>query len=124
MTLLDYFENTKGSGVLATANSKGDVDVAIYARPHVIDEENIAFIMNERLSYHNIVENPKAAYIFQEDGPGYQGKRLYLTKTRQDSNPETINAFRRKCSNHTYSEETKKHLVYFHIDKIRKIIDK
>ena len=49
MTLYDYFENTSGTGVLATANSNGNVDIAIYARPHVIDENTVALIMNERL---------------------------------------------------------------------------
>lgn len=29
-----YFENTKGTGVLATADSDGKVDAAIYSRPH------------------------------------------------------------------------------------------
>ena len=39
MNLSDYFENTTGTGVLATADSNGNVDVAIYARPHVIDKK-------------------------------------------------------------------------------------
>jgi hypothetical protein len=29
MSLTEYFENTKGLGVLATANSNGDVDAAL-----------------------------------------------------------------------------------------------
>ncbi len=34
MNLSDYFDNTKGYGVLATADSSGKVDAAVYARPH------------------------------------------------------------------------------------------
>ena len=96
MNLSEYFENTKGTGFLATADSKGNVDIAIYARPHVIDEQTVAFIMNERLSYANISSNPKAAYLFLEQGPGYKGKRLYLTKTKQQDDPEVIASMRRR----------------------------
>ena len=81
MSLADYFENTKGLGVLATSDSDGNVDIAIYSRPYVIDETTIAFSMLERLSYANIQSNPRAAYLFMERGEGYVGKRLYLTKT-------------------------------------------
>ena len=44
MSLRDYFENTQGFGVLATADADGAVDVAVYARPHVIDDHTVAFI--------------------------------------------------------------------------------
>ena len=43
MSLAEYFEQVKGTGVLATANDKGQVDAAIYSRPHVIDSETVAF---------------------------------------------------------------------------------
>jgi len=50
MKLSEYFENTDGTGVLATADDKGNVDAALYARPHCLDETTVAFVMNERLS--------------------------------------------------------------------------
>jgi hypothetical protein len=34
MNQFDYFENTEGTCVLATSDNNGNVDVAIYARPH------------------------------------------------------------------------------------------
>ncbi len=34
MSLTDYFETVEGTGILATADSEGNVDLAIYARPH------------------------------------------------------------------------------------------
>jgi hypothetical protein len=45
MDLKTYFENSEGLGVLATADSQGKVDVALYARPHVVDENTIGLIM-------------------------------------------------------------------------------
>ena len=62
----DYFENTKGVGVLATADADGKVNVAIYARPHFLDDNDgntASFIMNERLSYANILENPHSSAL-------------------------------------------------------------
>ncbi|MBC8875369.1 MAG: hypothetical protein H8E44_38585 [Planctomycetes bacterium] len=57
MNLREYFENTKGVGVLATADSNGKVNAAIYARPHFLDpddDETLTFIMAERLSHANV----------------------------------------------------------------------
>ena len=36
--LSEYFEKTKGTGILATADAEGHVNVAVYARPHVPDD--------------------------------------------------------------------------------------
>ena len=121
MSLSDYFENTAGTGVLATADSEGNVDVAVYAKPHAIDENTIAFIMNERLSYQNITSNPKAAYLFLEDCPGYKGKRLYLTKIKEETDKALIDSIRRKSEKH-HEVDSNKHLVYFSVDKIRALV--
>ena len=73
MELSKYFEEAKGSGILATADSEGKVDVAVYARPHFLDDGSLAFIMRDRLSYQNLQSNPQAAYMFIEDKPGHCG---------------------------------------------------
>ena len=84
MDLKTYFENTDGLGVLSTADTDGNVDAAIYATPHVMDESTIAFIMRPRTSFSNVQQNPRAVYMYIEKGPGYQGQRLYLEKTGGD----------------------------------------
>jgi len=122
MNLADYFENTVGTGVFATADSNGNVDIAIYARPHVIDEKTVALIMNERLSYKNLSSNPKAAYLFLEKVPGYKGKRLYLTKTREETDFELIESMRRRKTDKYQETDMKKYLVYFDINKIRPLV--
>ena len=121
MNQSDYFENTEGTGVLATSDRNGNVDVAIYARPHIIDEKTVAFIMNERLSYQNTTSNPKAAYLFLENCPGYKGKRLYLTKIKEETDKELIDSIRRKTEKH-HEVDLKKHLVYFRVDRIRALV--
>jgi len=120
--LANYFENTNGTGVLATSDLEGNVDAAIYARPYVIDEKTIAFSMLERLSYTNIQANPKAAYLFIERGEGYTGKRLYLTKTREETDPERIKELKKKHSKIFSPDQINRHIVYFKVEKIRVLV--
>ncbi|OHB56344.1 MAG: pyridoxamine 5'-phosphate oxidase [Planctomycetes bacterium RBG_13_44_8b] len=122
MSLADYFETTEGTGVLATCDSRGNVDIAIYARPYVIDKNTIAFSMAERLSYTNIQSNPKAAYLFIEKGQGYKGKRLYLTKAGEESNSQRIKEIKSKRISSHKTTAIEKHLVYFTVDKTRPIV--
>ncbi len=80
MELKDYFKGHKGFGVLSTSDLKGRVNAAVYAEPHIIDKDRVAFIMADKLTRANIEKNPYAAYLFKDDGPGYKGVRLYLKK--------------------------------------------
>ena len=118
MDLKTYFENTKGVGVLSTADSEGKVDSALYARPHVMDDGTVALIMRDRLSHANLQSNPKAAYLFLEEGSGYKGKRFFLTKVSEEQDSEKIESMRRRC----YAPDDRMHqgnvfLVYFQIDR-------
>jgi predicted pyridoxine 5'-phosphate oxidase superfamily flavin-nucleotide-binding protein len=125
MSLKDYFENAKGVGVLATADADGKVNVAVYARPHFLDPEDDdspTFIMNERLSYANVQTNPNAAYLFIEEGDGYIGKRLALTKTGEEHDQEKIKALRRRNLPDECYEGKTQHLVSFRADGVRPLI--
>jgi hypothetical protein len=118
MNLSEYFEKTKGVGVLATADSEGKVDAAIYARPHIMEDGSIAFIMRNRLSYANVRSNPHAAYIFVEDGDGYKGKRLYLIKIKEEQNRELIQEISRRSYDSDKGDlKESRYLVYFRLEK-------
>jgi hypothetical protein len=123
MKLSEYFAQTKGTGVLATADAGGKVDAAIYGRPHFIDEDSIAFIMADKLSHANLQMNPSAVYLFKEND-AYEGKRLYLTRIREEKNSSLIDKLRRSHHSSVKSggEEEPKFLVYFKIDKVRKLV--
>lgn len=115
MTLKAYFEEKKGTGVLATADSEGKVDAAIYSRPHFMEEGMIAFIMRDRLTHQNLQSNPHATFLFIEHGPGYSGKRLFLKKVREENNPELVKKLKRR--KYTDDNEAPRFLVYFTIEK-------
>ena len=124
MKLDEYFEKKAGIGVLATADDKGIVNAALYARPHFMDEETIVFIMADRLSHNNLQSNPHAAYLFLESGDKYVGKRMHLTKIKEEKDSPLIATLRRRK---TYDEKKSlesetKYLVYFRIDKVLPLI--
>lgn len=123
MSLSEYFQSADGIGVLATSDSDGNVDLAVYSRPYVIDENKIAFSMLERLSFSNILSNPKAAYMFIERGEGYNGKRLYLTKVGEESNPQRVEEIKsQRPKRHRSSTDAARRFVYFAVDKIRPLV--
>ncbi len=116
MDLKIYFEATKGMGVLATADNAGRVNTAIYARPHVMDDGSLAFIMRDRLSHSNLQSNPHAAFLFREEGPGYKGVRLHLTKTHEESDTPLVKDLCRRCRMDD-KPDTVRFLVVFKTDK-------
>ena len=115
MKLDEYFGITKGVGVLSTADGDGKVDAAIYARPHFMDDGTLAFIMRDRLTHHNLQSNPHAAYLFKEDGSGYRGKRLFLTRVGEEENTRLLDSLRRRKSADGNGED--RFLVFFELDK-------
>jgi len=119
MELKAYFEGTKGHGVLATADSEGKVDAAVFARPHVMDDGTVAFIMPDRLTHHNLESNPHAAYLFVEDGGKWVGKRLFLTKVREEKDTELLYSLRRR----SYGDDQEgRYLVFFRVDKVLSLV--
>jgi hypothetical protein len=115
MNLERYFDNTKGLGILSTADSTGKVNAAVYARPHFMEDGTLAMVMRDRLSHHNLQSNPHATFLFKEEGSGYRGKRLYLTKVREEQNTELLQSLRRRKSTDGNAED--RFLVFFKLDK-------
>ncbi len=124
MKLSEYFEKTDGHGVIATADSEGKVGAAVYARPHFIDEKTVAFIMADRLMHKNLQSNPHASYLFVESNKEDSGKRIYLTKTKEESDRKRLDEVLRKdvCPVDEGYIKGKRYLVYFKIDKVLPLV--
>ena len=110
-----YFAKVKGVGVLSTADQEGKVDAAIYSRPHFMEDGTLAFIMRDRLTHHNIQSNPNAVYLFKEEGSGYRGKRLFMTKVGEEKDSPLITRLKRRKKEEEVKESL--FLVYFKIEK-------
>lgn len=117
MDLKTYFETTKGFGILATSDKDGQVNTAVYSRPHIMDDGSVAFIMNDRLTHHNLTSNPKASYLFREGERGYAGKRLYLSKIGEERDSDLLKQLKRRVYPPEKERQGPKYLVFFKLEK-------
>ena len=68
-------------GSLATANRKGEVNVAVFGSPQMIDENTVVMGIGKNRSFQNLQENPNAVFIVMEPGEtvrDWKGARVYL----------------------------------------------
>lgn len=98
MNIEQYFDEKKGVGILSTASGEGVVNSAVYARPHVLEGGQVAFIMRDKLTRANLLENGSANYLFIEHEHGFQGVRMYLEKTGETQDREKIAALSRRVA--------------------------
>lgn len=82
-----------------------------------MEDGTIALIMSNRLTHENLKTNPHAVYLFLEEGEGYRGRRLFLTKTREEQDSELINEICRRCYPSDLQVKEPRFLVVFRIDK-------
>jgi hypothetical protein len=119
MDLKAYFEGRSGHGVLSTANDKGEVGAAMFAKPHVMDDGSVAFIMQHKLTHGNLQTNPHAVYLFieaaPEGGKKWSGKRLFLRKTQEEQDTERLYAMRRHARD---PGDKVRFLVFFEVTKV------
>lgn len=121
MNIKEYFNEHNGTGVLSTADNNGKVNSAIYAKPHILEDGSLAFIMRDRLTRHNLTLNPSASYLFIEKGDGYHGIRIHLEKIEESSDQTLIDSLTRR----TYAADEKvedRYLVTFKTQKVLTLI--
>ncbi|MBW1774163.1 MAG: pyridoxamine 5'-phosphate oxidase family protein [Deltaproteobacteria bacterium] len=86
--VLEFFNKRPRNCLLCTANKNGDVNVAAYGSPQMIDENTVAFAARDRRSYQYLMENPKAAIIVVDPGEiKHDSKAVKLWPVGQDKKP-------------------------------------
>ena len=79
--VMELFNKRPRIGSLSTANRKGEVNVAIFGSPQMIDENTVVMGIGQNRSFGNLQENPKAVFIVVEPGEtvmDWKGARVYL----------------------------------------------
>ena len=123
MKLKEYFTQQQGIGVMATSDAAGAIDTAVYSRPHVMEDNTLAFIMRDRLTHNNLQETNHANYLFLEKGEGYSGVRIFMTKVDETDDHELINSMTRRHLSHEEDRaKGKKFLVRFKVDRVLTLI--
>ena len=81
MEVMELFNKETRIGTLSTANRKGEVNVAVFGSPRMIDENTVIMGIGRNRSFRNLQENPQAAFIVVEPGKtvmDWKGARVYL----------------------------------------------
>ena len=79
--LKDFFARNDHSGVLSTADQKGNVNAAIFGSGRLLDERTLVFGLGDNRTFDNLKQNPKAVFLCYEQGATFwdwQGARIYL----------------------------------------------
>ena len=117
MNWKEYFEKSNGCGFLATTNSQGEVNIAVYAKPIVLNDGTFVFGMGNRLTRTNLQENPRAVYAFQE--AGYKGMRFYLYKRKEENSGPLLDQLRAAAATCPApgAPQIIKYTVHFRVDR-------
>ena len=108
---------------MATADNKGQVNTAIYAKPHIFDDSTVGFIMRDRLTRKNLLENGHASYLFHENGTTYNGLRLKMKLVGESNDQELIAKLsRRSESSGDLTANEPRFLVSFSVEKCLSLI--
>lgn len=95
--VMEMFNRENRIGVLATADSNGDVNAAVFGSPRMIDEDTVIMAIGENRSFKYLQENPKASFIVVEPGQtpaSWKGVRLYLEVDSFERYGEVLDSFR------------------------------
>jgi len=113
-----------GKGVIATASGAGVVNTAIYARPHIIDDETLAWGMTDGRSYGNLKENPHASYLYLAPVSGFSGWRLTLELKKIEDGGELLETIRKNTKEIVGPEAglMVKHVGFFRVTEVRPLI--
>ncbi len=125
--LMEMFNKAPRIGALATSNKSGDVDVAVFGSPRMIDENTVIMAIGNNRSLSYLEENPKASFIVMEPGSNpmtWKGSRLYLKVESIERSGEMLDTFReqiRKMAGDT-SADAIVAAIRFSITEVRGLI--
>ena len=95
--VMEFFNKRPRNCLISTDNSEGDVNVAVYGSPRMIDEDTVVLAVRNSRTYQNLQKNPKAAIIVVEPGEithDSKAVRLYLEVTAIETEGDLLNQFK------------------------------
>ncbi len=120
---LEELFKKEGTGIMATADKEGWVNMAIYSPPVVTPEDLLVFAATERLTYKNLKENPRAMFMYLTDEAGWGGARIRLYLTKDETSGAILEQLKERFERMGYSALALqiKHALYFRVEEIRPI---
>jgi hypothetical protein len=113
-----------GRGVIGTADANGVVNLAVFAIPHVIDEETLAWGFSEGRSIANLRQNPHASYLYLAPSRGYSGWRLTLTMKEETGAGELLATIKEQTAKVAtpLASAAVNRVAYFKVDEVRPLM--
>jgi hypothetical protein len=109
-----------GRGVMATASGAGVVNTAVYAVPHIVGKDMVAWGMTDGRTWSNIRENPHASYAYFAPGEGYRGTRLTLVLERTEDSGGLLDTIRERAgAKSPANPEAIRHVACFKVVEAR-----
>ena len=126
--LMDYFNKMPRLGCLSTASKKGEVNVAYFGSPRMIDEKTIVMGLGKNRTYNYLQENPHGVFMIMEPGKvptEWKGVRIYVKMTECATSGDKYEAFKAQVVK--VAGETAAKLIYaavtFEVYEIKPLAD-
>jgi hypothetical protein len=100
--LMTLFNKYPRIGTLSTSNKEGEVNVAVFGSPRMIDEDTVVMGIGQNRSYRNLQRNPKAVFIVMEPGesaPDWKGARVYLEAVDMETEGKFYDGIKHNIAN-------------------------
>jgi hypothetical protein len=99
------------------------VNTAVYAVPHIVNGETLAWGMTDGRTWDNVRENPNAVYTYFAPGEGYRGMRIGLSLVRSEDSGEMLEKIRGRAGTVSpVNPENVKHVAYFKVTETRPLV--
>ena len=126
--LMTLFNKQPRIGTLSTANKLGDVNVAVFGSPQMIDENTVVMGIRENRTYRNLQRNPKAVVIVMEPGEtimDWKGARVYLEAIDVETNGEFYDKIKHNIAKAagTQAASMIHAAIRFKITEVRPLVD-
>ena len=126
--LMDLFNKWPRIGTLSTANKIGDVNVAAFGSPRMVDENTVVMGIRNNRSYRNLQRNPKAVFMVMEPAPkvhDWKGARVYLEAVDLETEGKFYKEIKRNIAK-AFGQEAADFVhaaIRFKITEVRPIVD-
>jgi predicted pyridoxine 5'-phosphate oxidase superfamily flavin-nucleotide-binding protein len=126
--LMALFNKRPRIGTLSTADKTGEVNVAVFGSPQMLDENTVVMGIGQNRSYRNLQRNPKAAFIVMEPGEtvtDWKGARVYLEAMDMDTEGEFYDQIKKGIAKAAgpQAAEMIQAAIRFRITEVRPIVD-
>ncbi len=109
------FLSKEGIGIMGTSNSQGEVNLAIYSPPKILDDNIVVFGATHRVTYSYLTENPKAMFMYITDK--WNGVRLKLKLIKVEKEGSMLENIKNDFIKMGYNKlaEEIKYALYFEV---------